>query len=198
MKIVGVSGKDRSGKDTVAELLIDHGWFGFSFGDAVRRHARKRHQGQKDPISVKNLTETSNWLRSEYGADVILNEAILEYEKALARGEMYKGLVAYSVRAPIEADFILQRKGELIWVDAADEVRYQRKIENRREGESLIDMKEMLEQESLQAVPQPGIPEDVQMNLQYVQSRATKVIENNDSDLSVFHTEIQKILSHIL
>lgn len=194
MKIIGVGGRDRSGKDTVAELLIANGYFGYSGGDAVRRHSIERHKNEPDPISVKNMTETSNWLRTTYGPDVILKEAIAEYEKAQKAGGKFKGLVTFSVRAPIEADFVLQHGGQLIWVEAADEVRYERKIANIREGESKVTLQEMLDQEALQANPQPGIPREVQMDLNYVKSKATKTIENNGNDVEAFKAAAAKAL----
>lgn len=194
MKIVGIGGRDRSGKDTVAELLIKNGWFGYSSGDAVRRHAMKRHEGEPDPISVKNMTETSNWLRSQYGPDVVLKEAIAEFEKAQKAGGKFKGLVTFSVRAPIEADFILSHGGELIWVESSDQVRYERKIANLRTGEAKVSIEEMLAQEALQSNPQPGIPREVQMDLNYVKSKATKILENNGNDVEAFKDEAQNAL----
>lgn len=194
MKIIGVSGRDRSGKDTVADMLIAAGWFGFSCGDAVRRHAMQRHSNEPDPISVKNMTETSNWLRTTHGPDVILKEAISEYEKAVKAGGEYKGLVMYSVRAPIEADFVLNHGGELVWIEASDIVRYERKIANMRRGETKVTMEEMLAQEALQADPQPGIIREVQMDLNYVKSKATIVIENNGNDITEFENKAKKLL----
>jgi dephospho-CoA kinase len=194
MKIIGVSGRDRSGKDTVADLLIANGWFGFSGGDATRRHARKRHAGEPDPISVKNMTETSNWLRATYGPDVFLKEAVAEFEKAQKAGGQYKGLVTYSVRAPIEADFVLEHGGQLVWVESSDQVRFDRKIANLREGEAVVTLQEMLDQEALQANPQPGIPVEVQMDLNYVKSKATIVIENNGNDKKAFEESVKKAL----
>lgn len=193
-KIIGVSGSDRSGKDTVAEMLMDNGYFGYSFGDAVRDHARNRHANDPNPISVVNLTETSNWLRSEHGADVILKEALKAYDQAIASGEDYKGVVLYSVRAPIEVDFILEQGGELVWVEATDEVRLKRRLANIRPGEATVTMDEMLTNEALQQDPQPGIPEEVQMNLKYVKAHATKVIENNGNDLAAFEKKVKQTL----
>src|SRR5436853_3820896 len=123
MKIVGIGGLPRSGKDSLAELFIKQGYFGISFGDVVRGFSQERHKDKPDPISVANMTETSNWLRETYGADVILQEALKEYEEA-SKTKDYKGLVLYSVRAPIEVDWILARGGELIWVEASEEVRH--------------------------------------------------------------------------
>lgn len=194
MKIVGISGKDRSGKDSVAELYMNAGYFGFSFGDAVRVHARKRHAGEPDPISVTNMTETANYLRDTHGADVILQEALSEYDKAISVGKTYKGIVLYSVRAPVEADFILQKGGDLVWIDTTDQVRLERKLANMREGEAEVTLDEMLAQEALQTKPQPGTPEEAQMNLEYVKSKATIVIENNGNDKDEFLDEAKKRL----
>ena len=194
-KIVGVGGRGRSGKDTVAEMLMEAGYFGFSFGDFTRDSARKRHAEDPNPISVANMTETSNWLRTEHGADVILKAALKAHDEAIASGKDYKGVVLYSVRAPIEVDFILEKGGELIWVETTDKVRLERRLANIRKGESTVTIDEMLAQEALQADPQPGIPEEVQMNLKYVQAHATNVIENNGNDLEAFQEAVKKALN---
>jgi dephospho-CoA kinase len=193
-KIVGVSGSDRSGKDTVAEMLMDNGYFGFSFGDYTREQARKRHADKSDPISVTNMTETSNWMRTEHGADVILKAALKAYDEAMASGKDYKGIVLFSVRAPVEVDFILEKGGELVWVETTDEVRLQRRLANIRPGEATVTMEEMLSNEALQQDPQPGIPEEVQMNLKYVKAHATKIIENNGNDLAAFEKKVKQTL----
>ena len=194
MKIVGIAGRDRSGKDSVAELYMKAGYFGFSFGDAVRRHSRLRHANEADPISVRNMTDTSNWLRTEHGPDVILKEALEAYEEAKKEGKGYKGVVLYSVRAPIEVDFILEHGGELVWVESSDEVRYKRKIDNLRAGEAKVTIEEMLAQEALQTKPQPDIPVESQMDLTYVQEHATVVIENNGDDIKAFEAVVQRTL----
>lgn len=183
----------RSGKDTLADLLIERGWFGLSFGDVVRDFARKRHINKPDPISVVNMTETSNWLRETYGPDVILQKALEQYETASIIKD-YQGLVLYSVRAPVEADWILAHSGELVWVEATDEVRHRRNLVRRRDGEAVIDLKEFKRQEALQWQPQPGIPVEIQMNIAYVKARATKTLDNSDSNLEAFKVTAIKLL----
>lgn len=185
MNIVGIGGLPRSGKDMLAELFMQSGYYGVSLGDIVREAARERHAGEPDPISVKNMTETSNYLRSEKGADFALKEALSRYDKA-QQAKDYKGLVVYSVRAPIEADFIISNGGKLIWVEADDEVRHQRSILARREGEAEQTIEEMLQQEALQEVPQASLPAEVQMNTSYIRDHATEVLENQGNDLEAF------------
>lgn len=194
MKIVGIAGYPRSGKDSVGELFIKAGYYGVSFGDIIRDYARKRHAGKPDPISIANMTETANWLRNERGADVLLQEALRRFKAEEVAGKEYEGLLFISVRAPVEADFILQRGGELIWIDASDEVRFQRNMEHRRTGEADISLEEFKRQENLQARPQPGLPEEAQMNMTYVRSKATRVLVNNGDDYESFKAMARKTL----
>lgn len=176
MKIVGISGLTRSGKDTLADLFIKQKWFGVSLGDIVRENSRKRHKNDPNPISVANMTETANWLRTQKGADFALNTALEKFKKVQ---DKYKGLVLYSVRAPIEVKYILKKGGELIWIDTKPQVRHQRFLADLRPDEKPMSLKEYSAHENLQYNPQPGIPEEVQMNTSYVQKNATITIENN-------------------
>jgi dephospho-CoA kinase len=183
-KIVGIGGLPRSGKDTLAELFIKAGYFGVSFGDIVRGFSFERHKDKPDPISVANMTETSNWLRETRGPEVVLNEVLRQFEEAQKSGKEYKGVVLWSIRMPVEVDFILARHGEMIWVEASDEVRYKRNIQHMRQGEAHVTLKEFKRQQALQWKPQPGISEEVQMNLSYVQNHATHTLVNNEDAYS--------------
>src|SRR5580692_5825514 len=115
IKIIGIGGMPRSGKDSLAELFMQDGFFGVSFGDIVREFTYERHKDKPDPISVANMTETSNWLRHTRGPDVVLLEALGQFEEAQLSGKTYHGLVLWSIRAPIEVDFILERGGDMLW-----------------------------------------------------------------------------------
>lgn len=195
--IVGIGGLPRSGKDTLAEVFIRAGFFGLSFGDVVRNVARDRHHDKPDPISVANMTETSNWLRETRGPDVILQEALRQYEQRTAVGESYKGLLLWSIRAPIEVDFILAHHGQLIWVEASDEVRHQRALTHMREGEVPVSLEEFKQQEALQWQPQPGVPVAAQMDISYVKSHATQTFENNNDDIAEFTARAEQVLTAI-
>ncbi|HSX27425.1 MAG TPA: AAA family ATPase [Patescibacteria group bacterium] len=197
MKIVGIGGLPRSGKDTLAELLIQSGYFGFSFGDFIREQAKLRHKDKPDPISVVNMTETSNWLRDAHGADVVLKEALKAFEEA-NQNKTYKGMVLFSVRAPVEVDWILEHQGEVIWVEASDQVRYDRSIKAQRAGESKLSLDEFKRQEDLQWKPQPGIPAEAQMNTSYVKEHATIILENNEDDLTAFFAKAKETLAKFI
>ncbi len=193
MKIVGIAGLPRSGKDTVAEVFMSAGYYGFSFGDYNREYSRKRHADKPDPISVANMTETSNWLRETYGPDVILRAALDKFEQA-KKDHPYKGLVLFSVRAPVEVDWTLNHGGELLWVETSDEVRHKRALANMRQGEQETSLEEFRRQEGLQWHPQPGIPRESQMDIEYVKKHATKTVVNNGSNLREFRQSLDDLI----
>jgi dephospho-CoA kinase len=185
-KIVGIAGLSRSGKDTVAELLTQNGYMSVSLGDIVREHAFERHKDKPDPITRANTTETSNWLRETYGADVVLREALKRFEAKRAEGHTFKGVVLHSIRAPIEVDFILAHGGELVWVEADDTIRYQRNSQAIRQGERSLSFEEFMSHEAEQWKPLPGIPREVQMNVSYVKEHATIHLVNNGDEREAF------------
>lgn len=197
MKIIGIGGLPRSGKDTLAELLIKKGYFGVSLGDIVRNVSRERHADSPDPISVANMTETANFLRHQNGADFALKKALEQFEAAGGESK-YKGLLVFSVRAPAEVDFIIKNGGNLIWLDASDQIRYQRAMQFLREGEAEIPIEEFKRQENLQWRPQPGIPPEAQMNIEYVKSKATITISNNSNDMAQFEKVTAAALQSVL
>ena len=194
-KIIGISGYSRSGKDTLAKYIIEKGYYGVSLGDMARDLTRKRHAHEENPISRINLTETSNWLRQEKGPEVLMNIALEEYLKA-SKNKSYKGLLIWSIRAPIEADFILNNQGRLIWIDSSPETRYERAMANLRYGEPHLDYQEYMRQESTQIQPQPGIDSKVQMNLDYIK-KVSNIKINNNLSTEEFIKAAQKLLKTV-
>lgn len=193
-KIVGIGGLSRSGKDTIAALLEQSGYMSISFGDIVREYCFERHKDKPDPITRANTTETSNWLRETYGADVVLREALKRFEASRAGDHEYVGVVLHSIRAQVEVDFILAHGGELVWVEADDAVRYKRNTNSLREGERHLTMEEFMAHEAEQWEPLPGIPKEAQMNVAYVKEHATIRIVNNGDDREAFITEARRAL----
>jgi dephospho-CoA kinase len=196
-KIVGIGGFPRSGKDALADMFMEAGYYGVSFGDIVRGFAFERHKDKPDPISIANMTETSNWLRETRGADVILQEALRQFQEKQQAGGSYKGMILWSIRVPVEVDFIAAHHGELIWVEADDAVRHKRGLAHMRDGELPIALEEFKRQESLQWKPQPGLPTEVQMDLSYVKDHATKVLTNNGDKLEEFHAKAHELISSL-
>lgn len=194
--IVGIGGLPRSGKDSLAALFIERGYFGVSLGDIVRNVSRERHAVAPDPISIANMTETSNYLRQEKGADFALKIALEQYRNAL-KNAPYKGLVLFSIRAPIEVDFIATHNGRLIWVEATDAVRYERSLKHMREGEVAVGLEDFVAQEALQWQPRPDLPAEIQMNVEYVKEHSTDTFENNFATLEEFEAAAHQLVDQI-
>lgn len=194
-KIVGISGKIRSGKDTLANLMMEDGYYGVSLGEIVRDHARTLFKKSPNPIAVENMTRASNILREELGPDFLYKEAVRQFSE-LKDSRKYKGLLMFSVRAPIEADNIIASGGKLVWVEASDEDRYKRAMEYLREGDERISFEEFKRNEESQFKPNPNLPTEIQMNLDYVKSRATNILKN-DSDLEKFNSVAKKLIREL-
>jgi dephospho-CoA kinase len=197
MKIIGIGGYSRSGKDTLAGLLLKSGYFGISLGDIAREYSKKRHSQDKNPISRINLTETSNWLRQQNGPEVLMNIALDKFRQE-SKTKQYRGLLVWSIRAPIEADFILKNKGNLIWINSEPETRYKRAMDNLRPGEPKLNFKDYLAQEATQVKPQPGIDKSIQMNMDYVKKVANIYLDNNFEGTKKFLDYANQKLSKIL
>ena len=194
-KIVGISGKIRSGKDTLANLMMEDGYYGVSLGEIVRDHSRTLFEKSPNPIAVENMTRTSNILRKQLGPDLLYKEAVRQFTE-LKDSRKYKGLLMFSVRAPIEADNIIASGGKLVWVEASDEDRYKRAMDYLREGDERISFEEFKRNEESQFKPNLDLPTEIQMNLDYVKSRATNIL-TNDSDLEHFNSKAQELIEEL-
>lgn len=194
-KIVGISGKIRSGKDTLANLMMEDGYYGVSLGEIVRDHSRTLFEKSPNPIAVENMTRTSNILRKQLGPDFLYKEAVRQFTE-LKDSRKYKGLLMFSVRAPIEAVNIIASGGKLVWVEASDEDRYKRAMDYLREGDERISFEEFKRNEESQFKPNLDLPTEIQMNLDYVKSRATNIL-TNDSDLEHFNSKAQELIEEL-
>jgi dephospho-CoA kinase len=196
-KVVGVAGLPRSGKDSLAEYFVGQGYCAIGLGEIIRAESRLRHADKPDPISVKNMSETASWLRMKHGADYALNRALQEFNEIKDKKDCV-GLLIVSVRAPVEVDFILAHGGELIWVEASDEVRYERNMSALRHGEKHdLDLDTFLKHESVQWKPRPELPIEAQMNMTYVKEKATIVLENNGNDIKGFVDKVRQVYDRV-
>lgn len=196
--LIGISGVSRSGKDTLANIFTEKGYYCVSLGEIVRNIARDRHASDPNPIARENMTETSNWLRETKGTDFAIKEAVSEYTQAKQLDSSYKGLVLLSVRAPIEVDYILTHGGRLIWIEVSDQVRYHRAMTDLRAGEPKLSFEDYLAQEHTQYIPQPGIPKEIQMDMEYVHDHATDSFDNNGDDIKLFIQKGNELVDKLL
>lgn len=114
--IIGLTGKNGSGKGEVAKFLMERGFHYYSLSDVVREEARR--QGRE--VTREILIATGNDLRSQHGPGVLA-------EKIFERLDPDKHYVIDSVRHPSEIQILRRRSDFLLAnVNAPEEVRFER------------------------------------------------------------------------
>lgn len=120
MKIIGLSGTNGSGKDTVAHLLAgQYGYYVASATEMLKEELLKRGL----PVDREHKGALSAEWRRQYGMAAIVDRA---YEYYKAHESEYTGMIVGSLRHPGEAERIHEFGGTLLWVDADPRIRYKR------------------------------------------------------------------------
>lgn len=137
--ILGVCGTFASGKDTVAEILAsEYNVYHVSTGDIVREKAMELY-GNKER---ETLHKTAIEFRQNEGGDYFVREGYRRYKEV---EDQYSGIIFSGVRSLGEGRAVLALGGELVYVDAPVEVRYERMTSRQRDDETRKTMAEFLE-----------------------------------------------------
>lgn len=137
--ILGVTGTFASGKDTVAEILeSDYNVYHVSTGDIVREKAMELYGNKERETLHKTATE----FRQNEGGDYFVREGFRRYQEV---ADQYNGIVFTGVRSLGEGRAVLALGGDLVFVDAPVEVRYERMASRQRDTETRKSMEEFLE-----------------------------------------------------
>ena len=114
--IIGITGSNAAGKDTVAEILEEKGFIHYSLSDILRDELKK----QNKEIIRENLINIGNELRKNNSPSILADKTI----KKLERNKDY---VITSIRNPNEAKSLLKQPNfNLIFVNAPINLRYKR------------------------------------------------------------------------
>jgi len=125
--LIGLTGKNGSGKGEVAKFLKERGFECCSLSDVVRAETRKR----KKTITRKNLIATGNLLREKHGAGVLA-------EKLLSCLDIDRHYVIDSIRHPAEVKTLRSRKGFVLFeIKAPAKERFNRIKARQRENDPL-------------------------------------------------------------
>lgn len=169
MKIVGLAGALASGKDSLANYLVENFKFcHVSTGDLVREEAMKRYGSIERPV----LYKTANELRNERGHGVLGEMALEYYQKN--KDKYPGGLIVSGFRALAEAQAVKDAGGIIIYTDAPFEKRYNWMVGRGRDKEVEITPEEFKKRE---ADENGGVDPD--FNISTIKSIADAVIENN-------------------
>ena len=177
--IIGLTGKNASGKGEVSNYLKSKGFVCYSLSDVIREEATKRGLEH----SRDNLINLGNELREKFGPEYLakkINEKI--------RMSHVDDFVVDSIRSPFEAKELMKNKDFLlIGVDAPIEIRFRRLLERNRLGDAktLEAFKEQEERENLN--------NDANQQLDKTLKLSQKNIVNNGS-LAELHKKIDNLL----
>lgn len=122
--IIGLSGTNGSGKDTVGKIIADELNYKFiSVSDLLRDETIKRGLD----ISRENTRMISGEWRKEFGESVLIEKALTSYELL---ENVFSGLIISSLRNSKESERVHQLGGLVVWIDADPRLRYDRVKQN--------------------------------------------------------------------
>ena len=177
--IIGLTGKNASGKGEVSNYLKSKGFVCYSLSDVIREEATKRGLEH----SRDNLINLGNELREKFGPDYLakkINEKI--------RISHVDDFVVDSIRSPFEAKELMKNKDFLLLgIDSPIEIRFRRLLERNRLGDAktLEAFKKQEERENLN--------NNVNQQLDKTLKLSQKTIVNNGS-LAELHKKIDNLL----
>ena len=123
--LIGLRGKNGSGKGEVAKFLSARGFEYKSLSDVVRRELKRR----KKPITRKNLIQAGNQLRQNHGAGVLASRLLDDLD-------IDRHYVIDSIRHPEEVRALKSRKGFVLFeVTAPAKIRFERIKSRAREND---------------------------------------------------------------
>jgi dephospho-CoA kinase len=189
VKIIGLSGTNGSGKDTVGHLIAEKYHYLFiSVSDLLREECRRRGL----EVARENLRAISAEWRREFGLGVLVDKAVEFAENA---PEKYDGVIASPMRNVGEAQRLKDLGGLLIWVDADPRLRYERiqSADRGRAGEDDKTYEEFLAEE--EAEMHAADPNDLSLlNGAGVKALADVTIMN-ESDMDTLHASIDAVIN---
>lgn len=184
MKLIGLSGTNGSGKDSVGTILSQkHRYLFISGSDMLRDEATRRGL----PVEREVLRTISAEWRRESGLGVLVDKAIEQY-KQQGGDEHFAGLVIASIRNPGEADRIHELGGTMVWVDADPQIRYDRIYSRQRTAEDNKTFEQFLAEEQAE-MSHSG--DEATLNMSGVKQKADIVLINEGNSMEVFEEQVK-------
>ncbi len=192
--LIGISGTNGAGKDTVGHILAEKfGYLFVSVTDSLREEAKRRGL---EPARENLRVVSADW-RREFGLAVLVDKTI-EQQKDAVEGK--SGLVIASLRNPAEADRVHELGGTVLWIDADPKVRYDRVQANAatrdRAAEDNKTFEQFIAEEQAEMHRSAGA-DSATLDMSAVKDRADKVIINEFSTPDSLASELQSLLATI-
>lgn len=180
--IIGLTGKNGSGKGEVARILTDAGFIYYSLSDVLREELKKRGE----TVTRQSLTVFANQLRQKQGAGCLGRIVSRKLEDD-------KNYAVDSIRNPAEVEELKEKpQFYLLAVDADPKLRFQRISERKREKDPAT-YEAFVAQEAKESAGEK--PTDQQINLTMEMADARIENEGSLDDLKVKVLQIVRTLS---
>lgn len=125
---IGLTGSIASGKEVVADFLMEKGFVYLSLSNELREIAQKK----KILLTRENLQDLGNELRKKEGADFLAKRVLYKI-----KNQQYTKAIIDSIRNPAEIDVFKKslKNFSLVSVDAPDKIRFERILLRDRESD---------------------------------------------------------------
>ena len=175
--IIGLVGLPAAGKGTIGKYLLDkHHAVALRFSDPLRDIIHRVYQ---DPTR-EGMSNLAEFLRREYGNDILIQTLLLDTEKSSASLFVLDGMRYWD-----EYDLLRKRKDFVCWaVDTTLEHRYERIV---KRDENASDKGLTLEQFKVQH----RLPTEVMIPDMMKKSDATL---DNNSDLASLYARVDQLV----
>lgn len=176
--IIGLTGKNGSGKGVAADFLKELGYQYYSLSDVIREEMIKGNIS----ITREHLIKFANEMRTTYGPSILA-------EKILSKLDPDKNYVVDSVRNPFEVETLRKRKDfHLIVIEAEPKVRFERIKERAREKDP-VTYEDFLKIDAAEA----GSRDPASQQLNRTQELADAAVENNGT-VEEFQEQLKQVI----
>ncbi len=180
--IIGLTGRNASGKTEVSEYLKSRGFEYHSLSDEIREEIRSRGQ----EITREILICVGNELRAKFGPGVLA-------ERVLLRLGHERNYVVDSIRNPAEVQVLKRRKDFiLLGVEADEHVRFERSRARAREGAAQTLQQFMAEEERELNSDDPASQQLVATH------RLADVVVNNNGSVENLHQKLEMLIPRFM
>lgn len=179
--IIGLTGKNGSGKGEVAKFLTEWGFRYLSLSDVVREEVRRR----KKSVTRDNLIQAGNDLRRQYGPGILA-------ERLMGRIGCGSQTVVDSIRHPDEVKTLRRLKDfVLICMTAPAKARFERIRKRKRENDPQT-FQEFLRVETIEGKSKVGSDQQLNRTLELADYDLA-----NAGNLSQLHRKTENLIMTI-
>ena len=179
--VIGLTGRNGSGKGVVANLIKNKGFEYYSLSDVLRNEIKN----QNLDVTRENLIKMGRKLRQEHGAGVLA-------KKIVSQLQPQKKYIIDSIRHPEEVKILREKMGlKLICVSADQKTRFERCKMRKRESDP-TNLEDFIRLENKELKNK----ENSAQQLIATEELADKIVKN-DGSLEDLQKQLDRVLNEL-